>query len=157
MCETWTAFSGLRMRPQEIIARKRDGGSLSEEQIEAFIDGVCDGGWADYQVSALLTILLLTGVVVKATSLADRKCILNVACGTSSTTCDPSFPADCTYCDGTAINDLCEFFHNATCTPKINLQPCGNRWGGKCAAPTGTCTPYVPPILISTNCHIPMC
>jgi pyrimidine-nucleoside phosphorylase len=55
-------FLNIRMRPQEIIARKRDGGSLSEEQIKSFIDGVCDGGWADYQVSALLMAMFVRGL-----------------------------------------------------------------------------------------------
>lgn len=50
------------MRPQEIIARKRDGGRLSEEQIKSFIDGVCDGRWADYQISALLMAMFVRGV-----------------------------------------------------------------------------------------------
>ncbi|HBR56474.1 MAG TPA: hypothetical protein DEA22_03235, partial [Blastocatellia bacterium] len=40
------------MRPQEIIARKRDGGELSAVEIRSFIDGVCDQSWADYQISA---------------------------------------------------------------------------------------------------------
>lgn len=42
------------MRPQEIIARKRDGKPLSQREIDSFIGGVCDGNWADYQVSALV-------------------------------------------------------------------------------------------------------
>lgn len=43
-----------KMRPQEIIAKKRDGGKLSVAEVGAFIDGVCDNSWADYQISALL-------------------------------------------------------------------------------------------------------
>ncbi|MEO7660647.1 MAG: hypothetical protein ABIV48_13615, partial [Pyrinomonadaceae bacterium] len=41
------------MRPQEIIATKRDGKALSDFEISTFIDGVCDGTWADYQITAL--------------------------------------------------------------------------------------------------------
>lgn len=52
----------VMMRPQEIIARKRDGGRLSEEQIRSFIDGVCDGRWADYQISALLMAMFVRGL-----------------------------------------------------------------------------------------------
>src|SRR6476620_9946100 len=50
------------MRPQEIIARKRDGRSLSEKHIKSFIDGVCDGGWADYQISALVMAMFIRGL-----------------------------------------------------------------------------------------------
>lgn len=50
------------MRPQEIIARKRDGGELSAEEVRAFIDGVCDQSWADYQISALLMAMFTRGL-----------------------------------------------------------------------------------------------
>lgn len=50
------------MRPQEIITRKRDGGVLSGEEIGAFIDGVCDGSWADYQISALIMAMFIRGL-----------------------------------------------------------------------------------------------
>ena len=50
------------MRPQEIIAKKRDGGSLSKEEIGIFIDGVCDSSWADYQISALLMAMFVHGL-----------------------------------------------------------------------------------------------
>ncbi len=50
------------MRPQEIIAAKRDGKALTDEQISAFIDGVCDGSWADYQISALLMAIFIQGL-----------------------------------------------------------------------------------------------
>lgn len=50
------------MRPQEIIAKKRDGGNLSAEQIDAFIDGVCDDSWADYQIAALVMAMFTRGL-----------------------------------------------------------------------------------------------
>src|SRR5687768_2170881 len=50
------------MRPQEIIAKKRDGGTLSAAEITAFVDGVCDGTWADYQISALLMAMFIRGL-----------------------------------------------------------------------------------------------
>ena len=50
------------MRPQEIIAIKRDGKALSDEQIAVFIDGVCDGTWADYQISALVMAIFIQGL-----------------------------------------------------------------------------------------------
>ncbi|MDI1241495.1 MAG: thymidine phosphorylase, partial [bacterium] len=50
------------MRPQEIIAKKRDGGELTAEEIGAFVDGVCDGSWADYQISALVMAMFIRGL-----------------------------------------------------------------------------------------------
>jgi len=48
--------------PQEIIAKKRDGEQLSEADIGEFVDGVCDGGWADYQISALVMAMFIRGL-----------------------------------------------------------------------------------------------
>jgi pyrimidine-nucleoside phosphorylase len=50
------------MRPQEIIATKRDGKALSDVEIGAFIDGVCDRTWADYQTSALVMAIFIRGL-----------------------------------------------------------------------------------------------
>jgi pyrimidine-nucleoside phosphorylase len=50
------------MRPQEIIAKKRDGDELSAYEIGAFIDGVCDRSWADYQISALVMAMFIRGL-----------------------------------------------------------------------------------------------
>ena len=50
------------MRPQEIIAKKRDGNSLSNAEIGVFIDGVCTGAWADYQISALVMAMFINGL-----------------------------------------------------------------------------------------------
>lgn len=50
------------MRPQEIIAIKRDGKTLSGEDIATFVDGVCKGGWADYQIAALLMAMFINGL-----------------------------------------------------------------------------------------------
>jgi pyrimidine-nucleoside phosphorylase len=50
------------MRPQEIIGKKRDGGTLSAEEIGVFIDGVCDETWADYQISALVMAMFIRGL-----------------------------------------------------------------------------------------------
>ncbi len=54
--------SGNKMRPQEIIAKKRDGSELSLAEIDAFIDGVCDKSWADYQISALIMAMFVRGL-----------------------------------------------------------------------------------------------
>src|SRR6185369_4476905 len=50
------------MRPQEIIAKKRDGKVLTREHIDAFINGVCDKSWADYQISALVMAMFINGL-----------------------------------------------------------------------------------------------
>ena len=50
------------MRPQEIIAIKRDGKALSDSEISSFIDGVCDGSWADYQITALIMAIFIRGL-----------------------------------------------------------------------------------------------
>ncbi|HMQ02445.1 MAG TPA: thymidine phosphorylase [Pyrinomonadaceae bacterium] len=50
------------MRPQDIIAKKRDGVELTAEEIAAFVEGVCDKSWADYQISALLMAMFIRGL-----------------------------------------------------------------------------------------------
>ncbi|HJQ33619.1 MAG TPA: thymidine phosphorylase [Pyrinomonadaceae bacterium] len=50
------------MRPQDIIRKKRDGGELSREEVASFVGGVVEGSWADYQASALLMAVYLTGM-----------------------------------------------------------------------------------------------
>lgn len=49
-------------KPQEIIRKKRDGGSLTGEEIANFVGGVTDGRWADYQISALLMACFTRGL-----------------------------------------------------------------------------------------------
>src|SRR4051812_40370585 len=50
------------MRFVEVIARKRDGQSLSREAIDLFVQGSTDGSIPDYQASALLMAIVLRGM-----------------------------------------------------------------------------------------------
>lgn len=50
------------MRPQEIIAKKRDGEILNENEINSFIKGVCDETWADYQISSMIMAMFIRGL-----------------------------------------------------------------------------------------------
>ena len=61
------------MRPQEIIAKKRDGKILTEKDIAFFIQGVTKGNWADYQISALLMAIFIRGFNSEEQSLLTRQ------------------------------------------------------------------------------------
>lgn len=50
------------MRPQDTIAKKRDGKILSQQEIDDFIGGVCSESWADYQISALVMACFINGL-----------------------------------------------------------------------------------------------
>ena len=52
----------MSMNPCDIIRKKRFGGELNEPEIRAFIDGVVDGSFADYQASALLMAICINGM-----------------------------------------------------------------------------------------------
>ncbi len=56
------------MRAVDIIRAKRDGEVLSPEAIGAFIAGVLDGSWADYQTAALLMAIVLRGMTPEETA-----------------------------------------------------------------------------------------
>ncbi|HTT57094.1 MAG TPA: thymidine phosphorylase [Opitutaceae bacterium] len=53
--------------PQLIIAKKRDGQALTRKDIAGFVQGVVEGGWADYQTTALLMAILLRGMTPEET------------------------------------------------------------------------------------------
>lgn len=55
------------MRAVDIIRSKRDGLSLARDAIDAFVGGVTDGSWADYQASALLMAIVLRGMSAEET------------------------------------------------------------------------------------------
>ena len=48
--------------PPHIIARKRDGLTLADAEIEVFVRGATDGSWADYQLSAMLMAIYIRGL-----------------------------------------------------------------------------------------------
>jgi pyrimidine-nucleoside phosphorylase len=52
----------MKMNQQDLIRKKRDGESFSPAEIEAFVCGVTDGRWADYQSSALLMAMFINGL-----------------------------------------------------------------------------------------------
>ncbi len=55
------------MRMPDIIAKKRDGGELSKEEIQFVIDGYTKGELPDYQVSALLMAIVWRGMTRRET------------------------------------------------------------------------------------------
>lgn len=52
------------MRALDIIRAKRDGHELTPDAIAAFVRGVTDGSWPDYQVSALLMAIVIRGMSI---------------------------------------------------------------------------------------------
>src|SRR6188768_3119873 len=50
------------MLAQQIIAIKRDGGALSAEQIQSFVDGLAGDGWNDAQAAAMAMAIVLRGM-----------------------------------------------------------------------------------------------
>ena len=56
------------MRAVDIIVRKRDGGSLTRDEISFFVAGVTAGTWPEYQSSALLMAIVLRGMTAQETA-----------------------------------------------------------------------------------------
>jgi pyrimidine-nucleoside phosphorylase len=56
------------LRAVDIIRAKRDGEALSREAIDAFVSGVTNGSWPDYQASALLMAIVLRGMSPEETA-----------------------------------------------------------------------------------------
>lgn len=54
--------------PQDIIIKKRDGGTLTKEEIDFFAHGVADGRFADYQATALLMAIFWRGLTPQETA-----------------------------------------------------------------------------------------
>jgi pyrimidine-nucleoside phosphorylase len=56
------------MRAVDIIRAKRDGEALTREAIDAFVAGLTDGTWQDYQASALLMAIVIRGMSAQETA-----------------------------------------------------------------------------------------
>jgi pyrimidine-nucleoside phosphorylase len=56
------------LRAIDIIRAKRDGEALSREAIDAFVAGVTDLSWPDYQLSALLMAIVIRGMSADETA-----------------------------------------------------------------------------------------
>src|SRR5437773_10615378 len=56
------------MRAVDVIVKKRDGGALSRDEIQFFVQGVTSGTLPDYQASALLMAILLRGMTAEETA-----------------------------------------------------------------------------------------
>ncbi|HVU35228.1 MAG TPA: thymidine phosphorylase [Opitutaceae bacterium] len=61
-------MSGPALFPQHVIARKRDGGALTRDEIAAFVRGATDGSWADYQLAAMLMAVVCRGMSPEETA-----------------------------------------------------------------------------------------
>ena len=57
----------MNINPCDIIRKKRFGGELNEQEIRAFVRGVVDGSFADYQASALLMAICINGMTDRET------------------------------------------------------------------------------------------
>lgn len=56
------------MRMYDIIAKKRDGGTLSDGEIRFFVEGVTSGDIPDYEISALLMAMFIRGMDSRETA-----------------------------------------------------------------------------------------
>mgnify|MGYP001554871513 FL=1 len=61
-------MSAAGLFPQHVIARKRDGQTLTREEIASFVRGATDGSWADYQLSAMLMAVVWRGMSAQETA-----------------------------------------------------------------------------------------
>ncbi len=57
----------MRINPCDIIRKKRFGGELSETEIRAFVRGVVDGSFEEYQTAALLMAICINGMTDRET------------------------------------------------------------------------------------------
>jgi pyrimidine-nucleoside phosphorylase len=60
------------MRAVDILRKKRDGHTLSDVEIEAFVHGIITGTWPHYQASALLMAIVFRGMDASETAALTR-------------------------------------------------------------------------------------
>jgi pyrimidine-nucleoside phosphorylase len=56
------------LNPVDLIIKKRDGGILTDNEMQYFIAGAAQDSWPDYQVSAMLMALFLRGMTAAETA-----------------------------------------------------------------------------------------
>jgi thymidine phosphorylase len=57
----------------ELIRKKRDGGELSEAEIDCLVGGIADGTVSDAQVGALAMAIVLRGISAAGADLPHRR------------------------------------------------------------------------------------
>lgn len=62
----------IRMLTANLLAKKRDGNALHDDEIRYLIDGFCDGRVADYQMSAFAMAVCLNGMTERETTTLTR-------------------------------------------------------------------------------------
>ncbi len=67
-----TPNRGCAMRASDILRKKRDGGELSQVEIEAFVRAAAQSEWPDYQLSALLMAICIRGMTNAETAHLTR-------------------------------------------------------------------------------------
>src|SRR5436190_8269260 len=67
-CVGHSKYTARRMRAVDIIAKKRDGGLLTRDEISFFVSGVTSGSLPEYQAAALLMAIVVRGMSAEETA-----------------------------------------------------------------------------------------